>query len=108
MALKTQLRNNVTPTDTNNKIKNNYEFNSANLIIYNNFSPATRYLSTKNVVYKFKFLLRKCFFSKVINSIELTTIILLRRLTLHLYDTGLFLNISNIFVSLIQIQTNSN
>ena len=48
IALKNLIRNNVSPTDSNSKIKlimYNPKFNTINLIICNNFSPSTNYLS---------------------------------------------------------------
>ena len=62
------------------------KFNTTKLVIYNNFSPSTNYLSMTNVTYQFKFSLGKCFFKKVITCIGLTTKTLWRRLTLYISD----------------------
>ena len=49
IALKNLIRNNVSPTDLNNKIKRIIfypKFNTTNLVFSNNFSSSTSHLST--------------------------------------------------------------
>ena len=74
--IKLIICNNVSLTDSNNKIKLIIyypKFNTTKLIISNNFSTSTSYLSTTNIVYKFKCPLRKCFSNKMNTYMSLTT-----------------------------------
>ena len=87
IALKNLICNDVSLTDSNNKIKliiYSPKFNTTNFVISNNFSPSTSHLSTTNAEYKFKCLLGECFFNKIITYISMTTMTLSRYLTLHL------------------------
>ena len=106
ISVKNLIYNNISSTDSHNKIKLIIyypKFNTTSLIISNNFSHSTSHLNTTSVVYKFKCPLGECFSTKNNSYIDLTMI-----LSRHLTSLKLVPSLNTLRYIYITPQKNSN
>ena len=90
-ALEILICNKISLTDSNNKIKLIIyypKFNTANLIIYDNFSPHISYLCMAIIGYQFNCPFREHFSYKESTYLGLTTTAISRYLPVHLSDSS--------------------
>ena len=90
--LKTFIQRNILPTDPNKKkiklIIYYNKFKTTNLVIKNNFPASIAVLQRNNFIYQFKCSLGDCISENNNIYVSLTSIIISRRLTMHLSDTS--------------------